>query len=330
MRSFGAFALVLGIALASPRAHGAPSSTPPTVDGKPAPTAADKETARRLFAEGSELEKQGRFTEALETYERASKIAETAGLRFHVAYCLEMNGKLASALRAYEAADALAVETDKPDVRAAVAARLEPLKLRVGHVILRLDASAKNAVLSFDGAPLSDEERRRGTVDVDPGLHTVTAEAEGFQPFTRTEKISEGQTKVVDVVLAPTAKARATALVEPPREPEKKRSYAGPLLATAGTLVLAGVGAGAFVMAGDAEDDARKSCPSRSSCDDERTNVRTLDTVALAGFSSAAVLGIASIVLWIRSGSTDTTKDGQRARTQIVASPTSVGLQGVF
>ncbi len=256
MRSFGAFALVLGIALASPRAHGAPSSTPPTVDGKPAPTAADKETARRLFAEGSELEKQGRFTEALETYERASKIAETAGLRFHVAYCLEMNGKLASALRAYEAADALAVETDKPDVRAAVAARLEPLKLRVGHVTLRLDASAKNAVLSFDGAPLSDEERRRGTVDVDPGLHTVTAEAEGFQPFTRTEKISEGQTKVVDVVLAPTAKARATALVEPPREPEKKRSYAGPLLATAGTLVLAGVGAGAFVMAGDAEDDA--------------------------------------------------------------------------
>lgn len=330
MRSFGAFALVLGIAFASPRAHGAPSTPTSAADAKSAPTAAEKETARRLFAEGSELEKQGRFADALETYERASKIAETAGLRFHVAYCLEMNGKLAAALRAYEAADALALQTDKPDVRAAVAARLEPLKLRVGRVTLRLDASAKDAAITFDGAPLSDEERRGGTIDVDPGVHTVTAEADGFQPFTRSEKISEGQTKVVDVALAPIAKAQTPALVEPPREPEKKRSYAGPLLATAGTLVLAGVGVGAFVMAGDAQADARKSCPSRSSCEDERKNVRTLDTVALAGFSSAAVLGIASIVLWIRSGSTDTTKDGQRARTQIVASPTSVGLQGVF
>src|SRR4051794_34293222 len=84
-------ALLFAAAAPSARAQGTPG------------TAANREQAKKLFEEGTELEKKGDYVAALSKFKEAEQITATAGLRFHEGYCLEMTGKLAAALEVYEA-----------------------------------------------------------------------------------------------------------------------------------------------------------------------------------------------------------------------------------
>lgn len=326
MRPFGALVLAVGLAAASAFVPVVADAAPPAVSAR------DKEAARKLVAEGSDLEKQGDFAKALEKYRQAAELSVTAGLRFHIGYCLEMTGKLTLALAEYEAADKLATDTNKPEVRSAVASRIEPLRARVSHVSIRRPTQTTD--VTFDGAPLSERARNGEAFDVDPGMHTVTASDAGFRPLQRTEHLSEGETKTLEIELVPLPRPEATkaptvsaVVTPPPREAPRGHSKVGPILATTSTLLLAGGGVAAFMLAGDAQHDAQQTCPTKPSCSDERDEIRRLDTVALAGFASAAVLGVVSIVLWTRS---DSSSDTASARTRLVASPTSIGLEGAF
>jgi hypothetical protein len=323
MRSTHAISLAVLLALA-------PASTVARADppAPPASGAPGKEHAKKLFEEGVDLEKKADYAAALAKYREAKQITVTPGLRFHEGYCLEMMGKLAAALEEYEAADKLAREQNKQDVHAAVAARLDQLRARVPQLSIRLATAAANAEVQLDGAavgaPLLDGKAFR----IDPGEHTVTARAPGHKPFTRTVKVPEAVTTTVDVTLD-----RATAPVvapepavvpetprppdtEPPREDARRRSLALPIATTAGAVGLAAVGIAMFAVAGGAASDAERECPAKVSCDDERSRVRTFDTLALGGFIGAAGLGIFSVYLWTRGS--------------VVATPTSVGIRGTW
>ena len=67
-----------------------------------------------------------------------------------------------------------------------------------------------------------------------------------------------------------------------------------------------------FLLAGSAQSDAEKKCPTKVSCDDERSEVRTLDTIALTGFIGGVGLGALAVILWTgrSSGSARVTASG--------------------
>ena len=72
------------------------------------------------------------------------------------------------------------------------------------------------------------------------------------------------------------------------------------MLTTAGALAAIGGGIASVLYAGNIAEQARRECPARVTCDDERQRVRTWDTLALGGFVVGAGLGVLSVVLWTR------------------------------
>ena len=289
----------------------------------PAQTAAAKEAAKRLFEEGAELEKRSEYFAALAKYKEAEQITVTPGLRFHKGYCLEMTGQLSAAVDEYEAADKLARETNRPEVRAAVAARLEPVRARIPQIAIRVATQARNVEVHVDGNPVAAGLLDGKSFRVDPGEHAITAHAPGFKNFVRRVQVPESVTTTVDVTLerAPVAAAppplsptpiaptpiapSATPVaptVEPPSEPPPRRSIALPVIATVGTVALAGAGIAFFLVSGSAQSDAQTACPQKVACEDEQSKVRTFDALALGSFIGAAGLGVVSAVLWSRSG----------------------------
>jgi hypothetical protein len=296
-----------------------------------------KEVAKKLFEEGADLEKNGDYVSALAKYKEAEKITVTPGLRFHKGYCLEMTGKLSAALLEYEAADKLAREANKPEVHAAVIARLDPLRTRIPQIAIRLATVAKDAEVQLDGEPVAAALLDGKAFRLDPGEHAVTARAAGYRNFVRRVQVPESMTTTVDVVLdhAPAAAvvpppaavaAPAAALTEPPSESAARRSLVLPIATTAGAVVLAGTGVVFVIVAGGAAKDAKADCLQKTSCDSEQSKVRTFDALALGSFIGAAGLGALSAVLW-------TSKGGNRGAA-IVAHPAfaggSVGLEGSF
>ncbi|MEA2751215.1 MAG: hypothetical protein QOI41_5358 [Myxococcales bacterium] len=346
MRNLRAILLAasVGVLTLAPTSFARAQSAPASATGK--------ERAKKLFEEGLDLEKKGDYAGALAKYKEAEGITVTAGLRFHTGYCLEMTGKLTAALDEYEAADRMAREQNKPEVRAATAVRLEPLRARAPQIAIRLATPAKEADVQLDGvsvaAPLVDGGK---SFRLDPGEHTVTARAPGFKPFTRRVQVPENVTTTVDISLervaaaAPVAGAvtpvpvpapapapapagntpNNTVVAEPPAEAASGRSRVLPIVTTAGAVVLAGTGVALFLVAGSAQSKANDECAVKLSCDDRRSRVRTLDALALGGFIGAVGLGVVSVVLWT---SKSPERSGSNAHLQ--AGPGTFAVEGSF
>ena len=300
-----------------------------------------KEVAKRLFDEGVDLEKKGDYVTALAKLREAEQIKVTAGLLFHKGHCLEMMGKLIGAVDEYEAADKLARDTNKTEVHAAIIARLDPLRPRIPMMAIRLATPAKDAEVQLDGNPVAAPLLDGRAFRLDPGDHAVTARAPGYKNYVSRLQVPEAKTTTVNVTFDPLPSGAALIVpaVTPVRpaspagapppatttEPAQRRSLALPIAATAGTVVLAGTGIAFLLMAGSAQKDAQIDCLAKTSCDDARRKVRTLDAVALGSFMGAAGLGVLSVVLW--------TSKGDRTAA-VVAKPAfaggSVGLEGSF
>ncbi len=319
--SLGACALLLRPSLAYAE---------PVAGGSEVVSGAAKEHARKLFEEGLELEKKADYVAAIAKYREAELITTTAGLRFHEGYCLEMAGKLTAARDAYEAADGLAREQGKLDVRAAVEARLTPLGARIPRLLLRIVTPTSAPEVLLDGALGGASLQEGEGLGVDPGEHRVRVRARGFKTFARKVNVPAGETTRVDVVLEPdvTDAASPAASVATPAGP-RRRSIALPIATTAGALALAAGGIAAFVVAASAQEEGRRACAGRTSCnDDDRTRVRTFDALALAGFAGAVGLGVASVVLW---ASPDRPAEARPSRSvRAVVTPASLHLEGRF
>jgi hypothetical protein len=100
----------------------------------------------------------------------------------------------------------------------------------------------------------------------------------------------------------------------------------GAIVATAGALVLAGGGVGAYLHAGSEASDARDRCRTQTSCDDRRSPVRTWDGVALGAWIGAAALGTIAVVLW----ATPSRAAGPERTSRVVLGPGAVRLEGSF
>ena len=65
-------------------------------------------------------------------------------------------------------------------------------------------------------------------------------------------------------------------------------------------MALTALGVGSFFGAAGAQDSLERACATRSSCDDEKSPVRTWDAVALTSFVSAGVLAVVATVLFVQ------------------------------
>jgi hypothetical protein len=317
-----------------------------------APAEGDVRVARRLFADAEKDEDAARWADALDKLRRVARVKLTAGIHYHIALCEEHLGQLATALDEYTSAEGQARAENAQDVLAIVGKRIADLGPRVPRLTLRLVPDVPDAAVALDGTNLPAAVL--GTaLPVDPGEHRIEVTAPDRPSTTQNVTLRERDMTVLDVRLAdvrvvqavpPPASSAAIAPSPPlvpgspaalPAEPlaaARGPSRTGAAVATVGTVVLAGGGIAAFLLAGSAHTTAVAECrevPSLApgACESQKNSVRAWDFTAAGAWLGAAGVGTVAVIAWAHPGSQ---RASSGASAQMVVGLASLGLAGRF
>jgi hypothetical protein len=316
-----ALAVLAGAVVSAPRRARAETS------------ASEKKLAKEMLTEAIADEKAGKCAEALEVLRQVVQIQETGEALLHLGECLTKTSKLAEALKTWEHAEDVARGEKDKATQQALLPRLAALRARIPAVVLQVPADAKAVSIKVDGqaVPLA---RAGSPMSLDPGDHTVEAQAEGRTPFTRKITLAEKESKVV-VLELPVVGA-------PPVGAPARASGGGVPL---GTWIAGGVGVAfavggivAFASAGSAATDGAADCATKPTCDPAAVKmVQKLDAAALGLWIGAGVsvgLGVTLLVLDGRgapkAASSALREPAPRASARLVVSPSAIGLEGTF
>jgi hypothetical protein len=265
----------------------------------------DRAIATDLFDRGVKLMADGKCLdgpvdapkciEALDAFRRAYQIYPAAlGALRNAAYCEKGLGMVASASRDFREVARKAPLDPKPERQAwAEYARKEADELapRIPRLEVRVpDAPAGTKVL-LDGAPLA--EAAWGTrLDVDPGDHSVHAEAPGRVTFEVRVAVAEKESKQVTVVLDVDATAA------PPTVTRSGGSRTAPLVVSGIGLVGVGVGLGLGYASLKKRDDA---CGGTKLCDpqglDDGKKLANVSTIVTGVGATVLVGGLVWLIL---------------------------------
>jgi hypothetical protein len=188
--------------------------------------------ARKLFAEAVADEDANRYETALEKFRHVESVKDTANVRYRIATCLEALGRRAEALSNYHAAVQLAEGDKAADVGRESAAHAAQLDRIVPHlsIVVPPDAPPDTRV-RVDDAPI-DADALKSPIPLDPGMHSIAADAPGRVPYRTGVKLPEGGgTVAISVALDPVASSAAV----DPGNPTTGSSPANGALQTGGT-----------------------------------------------------------------------------------------------
>jgi hypothetical protein len=271
------------------------------------PSAQDQATARTLFNEARDLMKAGRYPEACGKLESASRLYEGSGLLLNLGDCYERVGRTASAWTEFGAAFTAAERAGRMDDIAEAQRRQTALERKLSRLVIRITAEAPGMVVRRDGTELA-----RGAwgeaVPVDPGEHTVIAEAAGRTGWTGKANVTEpGSTVVVEVpalAASPTGTPARTRSMDSatgesplpaPRPYWTGRRIASASLAAVGVL---GIGAGGLLgLVAKLDDNSAEVETTNRHADS--TSAARLGDAATAVVCAGAALTAAGLVLWL-------------------------------
>jgi hypothetical protein len=175
------------------------SSAEPLAHAQPDDALAE---ARKRFAEAVADEDASRYETALEKFRQVEGVKDTANVRYRIATCLEALGRRAEALSNYQTAVRLA-ETEKTaaEVGRESAARAGQLDRILPHlsVVIPPDAPPETRVRVDDAA--IDTDALKSPIPLDPGMHTIAADAPGRVPYRTGVKLPEGGTVAISLAL---------------------------------------------------------------------------------------------------------------------------------
>lgn len=287
----------------------------------------DLAAARKLFAEGLELEKQGDWPRALEKFRAVAAVRANHIVHFHIALCLENTGKLVDALAEFSHAKVSAEQHGGTDAELTITnskKHIDALRARIPAVSIKRPV-VPGALVTIDGsAALFDV-----ATPLDPGVHAIEVRAEGYESFAHKVTLTDGVRE--PVAIEPELKARKSNL-PPPRlrpvapeapPPSRDRTFvyvaagvSAASLAAAG--VFYGLRAAALSELDGACDGARDNCdPGKRALDDRGRTYTVGGNIALA--VGAVALGAAVTLLVL-----------EPKRAAVVASAGSVGLRVTF
>lgn len=299
-----------------------------------AQTAEDQVTARALFEEARELMRTGHYDDACPKLDAASKLYPGSGVLLNLGDCYEHVGRTASAWNEFAEASSSAAHAGRDADRAEAERRKAALEPKLSRIAIRVKSDAAGLVVKRDGTPL-DSAAWGEAVPVDPGKHTVTAEAPGRQPWSQQVDLEElGKTVTVDVPeldvspvqvqpqVEPTNVVAPAAPVEPP--PPAQPGYWTPRRVIGASLVGAGaVGTGVGVVLGLVARSQYQTAldePPAKQVTDSRSAYSLGNVGTVVGLVGAAV-GVGGLVLWLTAPS---------AQVQVGATAGAAVLRGRF
>lgn len=272
--------------------------------------------ALALFRKGRDLIAAGDWSGGCENLAQSYSRARSASTLLNLARCDEHDGKIASAWARYVQALPLIERVADPTRRdeLATVAREGAAKL-----VSRLPKIMVTIQSPREGVSIEDERHQSlpigEAIPLDPGAHSLTARASGFQDVTAKIELEEGRTTSLSLMLerVPAPPPTPRDLAAPAGAPTNASEF--PWLAVGvGTL---GVGLGAVAVgfgvdSANASSTLRNRCGADLKCDEDPSfdpepyNHRKDQGLELAvglGGASLVALGVATW-LFIRSAHT--------------------------
>lgn len=198
----------LRLVVALPALFAAPAAARAgTPDAAVAVDPANRSAAQKKAARATELLATGRWAEAYEALKAADDLAHAPTFTLAMAQCQSRLGKLLAARALYERVLAEAPPPGAPDShRDAFATAQRELPVLVKRIpTLTIKVSGEGAWRAWarvDGVKVTLQDYASGR-PIDPGAHTVAAEADGGLAARLTVTIAEGATQQVALTLAP-------------------------------------------------------------------------------------------------------------------------------
>lgn len=304
-------------------------------------------TARQLGQEGALAAQAGHCDEAIEKLTKASKLLPAPTILVPLGECQIAVGRVVAGTETLQrvAREELPPNAKEPFVvaqkRARKALPLALEKLAKLKLVVK-GAPEESLVVTDNGEPVS-----AALVGIehpaDPKKHLIVVTAPGYVAATAEVTLKSGQTEVLEIVLVPDPKQKATAPSPPPlvrRGPPGRKANSGlgrPLVWVGG--VLSGVGAAALIAGGatgavaigkksDLDEVCRdKLCPDSSQSDID--SLSTFSKVSTAMFVVGAVTGAVGVTFVVLGVATDHDQ-ARGARAAVWIGPRALGLEGSF
>lgn len=253
------------------------------------------------LSEAKVLMEQKRYSEACPKLADSYRREPTGEKIFELGRCHYEQGRIATAYWELREAFDIAKRDGRADRMKPAKAMLDDIepKLPKLHIAVAFKASSLPGFeVKRNGAPIRPQEW--GTdLPADPGVHTITAMAPGYEPMIETVELRpDGTTGRISVLSLEPKGAKPKAAAPAPLRPEAdKPSTPWNVQRTAG-LVFGGVGVGAIgagavlgLRASSVQSDSDAHCKG-SQCDPEGRRMR----------DSAETLGTASTLMLIGGG----------------------------
>jgi hypothetical protein len=166
---------------------------------------AERAAARDLFHEGDDLQRVGRYADALERFDRAQKLVAAPTNLVRIAECDVAIGRLVEGAEAYRSAIRMPLGADASVAlsRAQDQARSELVKVepRVPRATLVVSPANVAALeVRVDGEPLNTAALGE-SLPLNPGSHKFVISAAGHATATRVVSLDEGDAKRITVAL---------------------------------------------------------------------------------------------------------------------------------
>jgi hypothetical protein len=299
--------------------------------------------ADALFFEARQLMAAGKYGEACPKLAEASRAHPGIGILLNLGDCDAHIGKVGSAWNAFhDAADAAQRASDEREKEAR--ARMAELEPHLDRLMISVPPASNVAGLGvrLDGAPL-DRAAWGAPMVVDPGMHTLDAQAPGRKPWTNSIEVLTPATSVtipeLELVAPPPAAVQTTAPAPTPSEQTvapsgglDHRTWA----LVAGGVGVVGVAVGSVfgILSMSHKSDGNTHCqlgPSGNECDPAGVQARS-DAISTGNVSTIAyIVGAAGLaagaVLWF----TAPHREGASAPTVgIAAGLGAVQLRGAW
>jgi hypothetical protein len=326
--------LLLAFALAVPTvAH----AEPPRPE---APSAAAVAEARRHFARGVDLYKEGDYRGTLIELRRAEALAPNYRVLFNIGQTLMVLQQYAEARDAYRSYLEKGGAAVPPQRRGVVEEELKRLEARIGRVEVRVNVA---------GAEITIDDEVIGTAplaaarELSAGRRKITVSAPGHIPITRYVDVLGDDRAVVDFTLeasfspstAPVPSpvvAGSLGSTSPARSPSTREARVSPsatpwiALGATGLLTAGAVVSGVLALRAKGDLDDRIGAPSANAADIDATRSR-----ARTYSIGADILGVSAVV---GAGITGylfiTRRSSATGAVGVGVSPTGASLSGTF
>jgi hypothetical protein len=298
--------------------------------------AEDQATARTLFNDARELMKTGNYEQACPKLEAANKLYSGSGILLNLGDCYEHIGRTASAWTEFGEAASAAERLGRAVDQAEARKRQSAIEPKLSRLSIHVNKEAPGLLLKRDGTAL-DHGAWGTAIPIDPGPHTVSAEASGYVTWASTVNVTElGKMVTVEVPeLQPTPASPApppppapTATEAPAPAPaaattETPHYWTGRRVVSALVTGVGGVGMGVGGILGlvakskftTAQGEGQPAQDTDSKSAVNTANVATVFVVA------GAVVAAGGLVFWLTAPSAD---------VQVGASGQGVLVRGAF